>query len=146
MEKTFFDKFADKAVCFTGSPCAFITASILVVVWAATGPVFKFSETWQMVINTGTTIITFLMVFLIQKAQNKDSKAIQIKLNELIAAHEKANNKIVDIEDLTEDELDELHKVYERSGKYPRKKRERETKTKQWASIEEESVTNFRYK
>ncbi|GAA4160571.1 hypothetical protein GCM10022217_24840 [Chryseobacterium ginsenosidimutans] len=75
-----------------------------------------------MVINTGTTIITFLMVFLIQKAQNKDSKAIQIKLNELIAAHKHANNRIVDIEDLTEDELDELHKLYEKFGKLPKKK------------------------
>lgn len=92
----------------------------MVIIWAATGPVFKFSEVWQIVINTGTTIITFLMVFLIQKAQNKDSKAIQIKLNELIAANEKANNRMVDIEDLTEDELDELHKLYEKFGKFPK--------------------------
>lgn len=76
-----------------------------------------------MVINTGTTIVTFLMVFLIQKAQNKDSKAIQIKLNELIKAHDKANNRIVDIEDLTEDELDELHKLYENSESFPKEKR-----------------------
>lgn len=121
MNKKFFDRFSDAAVCFTGSPTAFIIASILVVVWAATGPFFKFSEVWQMVINTGTTIVTFLMVFLIQKAQNKDSKAIQIKLNELIAAHEHASNRIVDIEDLTEEELDELHKFYEKLGKLPRK-------------------------
>lgn len=121
MKKNFFDRFADWAVCFTGSPGAFIGASILVIVWAFTGPAFKFSETWQMVINTGTTIVTFLMVFLIQKAQNKDSKAIQIKLNELISAHEHASNRIVDIEDLTEDELDELHKFYEKLGKLPKK-------------------------
>ncbi|MFP3595361.1 low affinity iron permease family protein [Chryseobacterium sp. SIMBA_029] len=150
MEKKFFDKFADKAVCFTGSAGAFIAASVLVLIWAVTGPVFKFSETWQMVINTGTTIVTFLMVFLIQKAQNKDSKAIQIKLNELIAAHEQASNTIVDIEDLTEDELDELHKVYERLGKFPRKKREREAETKTNQSTllqeEEEPVANLRYK
>src|SRR6476661_6471030 len=80
--------------------------------WATTGPLFKYSETWQLVINTGTTIITFLMVFLIQKSQNKDSKAIQIKLNELIAANDKASNRMVDIEDLTEDELDRLHEFY----------------------------------
>ncbi|WP_261511806.1 low affinity iron permease family protein [Chryseobacterium paludis] len=121
MKNNFFDKFADKAVYFTGSAAAFILASILVIVWAATGPLFKFSETWQMVINTGTTIVTFLMVFLIQKAQNKDSKAIQIKLNELISAHEHASNRIVDIEDLTEDELDELHKFYEKLGKFSKK-------------------------
>ena len=100
--KNLFDQFADWATAFTGSAGAFIGASLLVLIWAFTGPIFKFSETWQMVINTGTTIVTFLMVFLIQKAQNKDSKAIQIKLNELIAAHEKASNRIVDIEDLTE--------------------------------------------
>ena len=86
---------------------------VLVIVWAATGPFFQYSETWQMIINTGTTIITFLMVFLIQKAQNKDSKAIKIKLNELIAASEKASNRIVVIADLTEEELDHLHKFYE---------------------------------
>ena len=118
MKKNFFDRFADWAACFAGSPGAIIGASIMVIIWAATGPVFKFSEVWQMVINTGTTIVTFLMVFLIQKAQNKDSKAIQIKLNELISAHERANNRIVDIEDLTEDELDELHKKYEKLGKF----------------------------
>lgn len=120
MKKNFFDRFADQATYFAGSPGAFIGASLLVVIWAATGPLFKFSEVWQMVINTGTTVVTFLMVFLIQKAQNKDSKAIQIKLNELIAAHERASNRIVDIEDLTEDELDELHKLYEKSGKFPK--------------------------
>lgn len=114
MKKNFFDKFADQAALFAGSAAAFIGASILVIIWACTGPIFKFSEVWQMVINTGTTIVTFLMVFLIQKAQNKDSKAIQIKLNELVAAHEKASNRIVDIEDLTEDELDQLHKFYEK--------------------------------
>ncbi|MBW8358473.1 MAG: low affinity iron permease family protein [Weeksellaceae bacterium] len=111
---SFFDNFANWASTFTGSAGAFLGAALLVLVWAATGPMFKFSETWQMIINTGTTIITFLMVFLIQKAQNKDSKAIQIKLNELIAAHEKASNRIVDIEDLTEKELDKLHRYYEK--------------------------------
>ncbi|MCS3867937.1 low affinity Fe/Cu permease [Chryseobacterium ginsenosidimutans] len=93
---------------------AFLGATAIVVAWAFSGPVFNYSETWQLVINTGTTIITFLMVFLIQKAQNKDSKAIQIKLNELIAANEKASNRIVDIEDLTEKELDQLHCYYEK--------------------------------
>jgi len=107
-----FERFANEATKFTGSSPAFIGAAAIVVLWAVTGPVFDYSETWQLVINTGTTIITFLMVFLIQKAQNKDGKAIQLKLNELIAAHERASNRMVDIEDLTEAELDQLHKFY----------------------------------
>ncbi|OWK99545.1 low affinity iron permease family protein [Kaistella haifensis DSM 19056] len=111
--QSLFESFANKATAFTGSSPAFIGAALIVVIWAISGPFFNFSEIWQLVINTGTTIITFLMVFLIQKAQNKDSKAIQIKLNELIAASGKASNRIVDIEDLTEKELDNLHKFYE---------------------------------
>ncbi len=109
-----FERFSNWATKFTGSPAAFIGATAIVIIWAISGPVFNYSETWQLVINTGTTIITFLMVFLIQKAQNKDSKAIQIKLNELIASHEKSSNRIVDIEDLNEDELDQLHAYYEK--------------------------------
>lgn len=111
-KKNLFEKFSNEATKFTGSSTAFIIALLTVIIWAVTGPVFKYSETWQLVINTGTTIITFLMVFLIQKAQNKDGKAIQLKLNELIAAHERASNRMVDIEDLTESELDQLHKFY----------------------------------
>lgn len=110
--KNLFEKFSNAATKFTGSSTAFIIALLTVIIWAVTGPVFKYSETWQLVINTGTTIVTFLMVFLIQKAQNKDGKAIQLKLNELIAAHERASNRMVDIEDLTEKELDQLHKFY----------------------------------
>lgn len=117
-DKSIFEKFSDWATKFTGSSYAFIGATLIVVAWAVSGPVFDYSETWQLVINTGTTIITFLMVFLIQKAQNKDSKAIQIKLNELIAAHEKASNRIVDIEDLTEKELDQLHHYYEELARF----------------------------
>ena len=113
-DKSIFEKFSDWATKFTGSSYAFLGATAIVVAWAFSGPVFHYSETWQLVINTGTTIITFLMVFLIQKAQNKDSKAIQIKLNELLAANEKASNRIVDIEDLTEKELDQLHCYYEK--------------------------------
>lgn len=113
-KNSFFEKIANWATIFTGSSVAFIGATSIVLIWAITGPIFKYSETWQLVINTGTTIITFLMVFLIQKAQNKDGKAIQIKLNELIAANEKASNRIVDIEDLSEEELDRLHHYYER--------------------------------
>jgi len=111
-KNNFFEKFANAATKFTGSSFAFIAATLIVLIWAVTGPVFHYSETWQLVINTGTTIITFLMVFLIQKAQNKDGKAIQLKLNELIAAQQGASNRMVDIEDLSEQELDQLHKFY----------------------------------
>lgn len=113
-DSSVFERFSNWATKFTGSSYAFLGAVAIVVIWAGSGPIFKYSETWQLVINTGTTIITFLMVFLIQKSQNKDSKAIQIKLNELIAANEKASNRIVDIEDLTEKELDQLHCYYEK--------------------------------
>lgn len=112
--KNFFERFANKMTAFTGSSYAFIGAVSIVIIWATTGSIFDYSETWQLVINTGTTIITFLMVFLIQKTQNKDSKAIQLKLNELIAANEKASNRMVDIEDLDENELDQLHAFYEK--------------------------------
>ena len=111
-KNSFFEKFANAATKFTGSSAAFIAAATIVFLWAVTGPIFDYSQTWQLVINTGTTIITFLMVFLIQKSQNKDGKAIQLKLNELIAAQETASNRMVDIEDLSENELDQLHKFY----------------------------------
>lgn len=105
---------ATKITSWTGSSMAFGTAFGIIIIWGITGPIFKYSDTWQLVINTGTTIITFLMVFLIQKSQNKDSKAIQIKLNELIAASRHASNRIVDIEDLSESELDVLKKFYQK--------------------------------
>jgi low affinity Fe/Cu permease len=91
---------------------AFISAFLIVIIWAVTGPIFDFSDTWQLVINTGTTIITFLMVFIIQQSQNKDTVAIQIKLNELIACHEKASNRLIDVEDLSDDELQIIKKFY----------------------------------
>lgn len=112
--KSFFERFANKMTAFTGSSMAFIAALSIIIIWAISGPLFDFSETWQLVINTGTTIITFLMVFLIQKTQNKDSKAIQLKLNELLATSAQASNRMVDIEDLTEEELDKLHQFYAR--------------------------------
>ncbi|SDF74856.1 Low affinity Fe/Cu permease [Mucilaginibacter pineti] len=111
-KKNFFERFSNWATAATGSSAAFIIAAATVVIWAVTGPLFNYSETWQLVINTGTTIVTFLMVFLIQKSQNKDSKAIHLKLNELLASHEGTSNRMVDIEDLTEAELDHLHKFY----------------------------------
>ncbi|MES2268910.1 MAG: low affinity iron permease family protein [Bacteroidota bacterium] len=113
-KKNLFERFANWATIATGSSAAFISAVLVIIIWLVTGPVFKYSDTWQLIINTGTTIITFLMVFLIQKSQNKDSKAIHLKLNELLASHEGASNRMVDIEDLTEQELDKLHKFYVR--------------------------------
>ncbi|RYY07797.1 MAG: low affinity iron permease family protein [Sphingobacteriaceae bacterium] len=107
-----FERFANWATKATGSATAFITALLVIIVWGISGPIFKYSEVWQLVINTGTTIITFLMVFLIQKSQNKDSKAIHLKLNELIAADKYASNRMVSIEDLSEKELDKLRKFY----------------------------------
>lgn len=111
---SFAEKFAVSVTRATGSTSAFIIAFVLVIIWGATGPVFHYSENWQLVINTGTTIITFLMVFLIQKAQNKDSLAIQLKLNELIAAHEFASNRLVNAENLSEEELKIIQKYYSR--------------------------------
>ncbi|AWA30703.1 low affinity iron permease family protein [Flavobacterium magnum] len=107
-----FEKFASKVTKATGSTPAFLGAFAIVLIWAVLGPFFNYSETWQLVINTGTTIITFLMVFLIQKAQNKDSMAIQLKLNELVASHEFASNRLVDVEDLSEAEMKVLQRYY----------------------------------
>jgi low affinity Fe/Cu permease len=108
-----FGRFAAKASGWLGSKWAFAGAGMVIVVWAVTGPVFHFSDTWQLVINTGTTIVTFLMVFLIQNTQNRDARAINLKLNELIRAIDKARDQMIDIENLTDLELDELHAKYE---------------------------------
>lgn len=110
--KLAFDKFSTATTRITGRPATFIGAVLVVLIWAASGPVFGFSETWQLVINTGTTIITFLMVFVIQQSQNKDTVALHLKLNELIAANKGASNRLIDIEDLTEDELIALKEFY----------------------------------
>ncbi|MDN3583460.1 low affinity iron permease family protein [Mucilaginibacter flavus] len=111
-KSNFFERFSNWATAATGSSAAFFIAIGTIVVWLITGPVFHYSDTWQLIINTGTTIVTFLMVFLIQKSQNKDSKAIHLKLNELLASHEGTSNRMVNIEDLTEEELDHLYKFY----------------------------------
>ena len=99
------EQFSAAVTRWTGSTMAFSLACLVVVVWAATGPLFGFSDTWQLVINTGTTVVTFLMVFLIQRSQNKDSLAIQLKLNELVAAVSGASNRLIDCEDMNEEEL-----------------------------------------
>jgi low affinity Fe/Cu permease len=108
------ERFSLTATKKTGSSMAFIIALGVIVVWALTGPIFNFSDTWQLVINTGTTIVTFLMVFLIQRAQNKDAMAMHLKLNELIAAVHDASNRLIDVEDLTEDEIEVLHRHYQK--------------------------------
>ena len=101
---------------WSGTSQAFAAALAIVVLWALLGPVFRFSDTWQLVINTGTTIVTFLMVFLIQRAQNKDSQAIHLKLNEVVAAMQGASNRLINVEDLTEEEVQLLHRYYRRLG------------------------------
>ena len=106
------EQFSHRATQATGSSMAFIVALGVIVGWAATGPIFHFSDTWQLVINTGTTIVTFLMVFLIQRTQNKDALAIHLKLNEIVAALEGASNRLIDVEDLTEEDIETLHKHY----------------------------------
>src|SRR2546422_2233956 len=108
------EKFSLKATQATGTSTAFMLALLTIAVWAATGPFFHFSDTWQLVINTGTTVVTFLMVFLIQRTQNKDSLAIHLKLNEIVAALEGASNRLIDVESLTEHELNILHTHYGR--------------------------------
>jgi low affinity Fe/Cu permease len=108
----FFEKLSSHVTKLTGSTPAFIIALAVILIWLASGPFFGFSETWQLIINTGTTIVTFLMVFLIQKSQNKESLAVQLKLNELVAAHHFASNRLVNIEGMTEDELKTIQKYY----------------------------------
>jgi len=109
-----FARFSARASAWVGSKWAFSGAMLIVLVWAATGPVFKYSNTWQLVINTGTTIVTFLMVFLIQNTQNRDAQAINLKLDELIHSIGAASNQMMDIESLSDDELNVLHKRYEK--------------------------------
>ena len=107
-----FGRFAAAASGWLGSRWAFVGAILIIVVWALTGPIFHYSDTWQLVINTGTTIITFLMVFLIQNTQNRDARAINLKLDELIHAIDTAQNQMMDIEKLSDEELDVIHDKY----------------------------------
>jgi low affinity Fe/Cu permease len=109
-----FTRFARAVARWAGHPSAFALAVAAVAIWLATGPIFGYSDTWQLVINTGTTIVTFLMVFLIQSTQNRDSEAAQIKLDELIRALQSANNALLDLEELGDDELERLRNHYQR--------------------------------
>lgn len=110
----FFESLARWTTYTAGSTTAFILALLTIIVWLISGPYFEYSDTWQLVINTGTTIVTFLMVFLIQRTQNKDSLALQMKLNELLAAHRGASNRLLNIEDLSEEDIRHLQKRYRR--------------------------------
>lgn len=109
-----FRKFAQKMALMVGSPWAFILAVVVIGVWAVTGPIFRFSDTWQLVINTGTTIVTFLMVFLIQNTQNRDAQALHLKLDELLRAVKEARTGLVDLENLPDEELQRLQQEFHR--------------------------------
>jgi low affinity Fe/Cu permease len=121
--RNFFERLAQTATVFSGTNKSFLIALLIVVVWLITGPFFNFSDTWQLVINTSTTIITFLMVFLIQRMQNKDSRAIHLKLNELVAALKEPSNRLIDIEDLNEEELEILSNYYKTLSEMARKEK-----------------------
>lgn len=124
-----FSRFANFASRATGHPVAFLLAVAVVVVWVVTGPIFKYSDTWQLVINTGTTIVTFLMVFLIQSSQNRDSEAMHIKIDELIRAVEGAHNALLDLEELDQDELDRIRITYSELAKAARRELESRQET-----------------
>ena len=113
----FLERFSMLATEWAGSSLAFVVAVSVIAAWVVTGPLFGFSDTWQLVINTGTTIVTFLMVFLIQRAQNKESKVVQLKLSEIVAALQGASNRLIDVEGLSEQELEVLHRHYQALAK-----------------------------
>jgi low affinity Fe/Cu permease len=117
---SWFTGFAKATSRATGRPSAFVVAGAIILVWAVTGPLFHFSDTWQLAINTGTTVVTFLMVFLIQNTQNRDSEALQVKLDEIIRAMEGAHNVLMDLEELEDKELDRIRETYAELAKKAR--------------------------
>src|SRR5215467_1186775 len=119
-QKNFFARLASATARKAGQPLAFTIACLVVIAWALTGPIFHFSDTWQLVINTGTTIGTFLVVFLIQNTQNRDSEAMHLKLDELIRSNREAHNALLDLEELTEEDLDRIRNSYERLAQQAR--------------------------
>lgn len=121
-----FDRFARSWSRLTGKPLAFNVALLIILAWVITGPFFGFSDTWQLIINTATTIVTFLMVFLIQHTQNRDTDALQVKLDELIRAVKGANNELLDLEELEEEELALLHKQYVELARISRQKKDKQ--------------------
>jgi low affinity Fe/Cu permease len=128
--KSGFTRFAKWTAYVTGRPIAFIVAFAVILLWAVTGPIFDFSDTWQLVINTGTTIMTFLMVFLIQNTQYRDSEAIHIKLDELIRSTKEARNSLMDLEEMEDEELDRLRADYEKMAEQARSKLQERQKVK----------------
>ncbi len=122
--KSWFSRIAHATACWTGRPIAFGIALAIVVIWGVTGPVFGYSDTWQLVINTGTTIITFLMVFLIQNSQNRDTVAIHLKLDEILRSIAEARNNVMDLEDLEDSELEEIREEYRQLAAKARSLRE----------------------
>jgi low affinity Fe/Cu permease len=131
-----FTLFAKWTARISGHPVAFVSAVALIVVWAVTGPIFDYSNTWQLVVNTGTTIVTFLMVFLIQNTQNRDTGAIQTKLDELIRAIEGAHNALLDLEELDEDEIEHIRRNYRKLAADARKAIEKGMKDTDRADVE----------
>jgi low affinity Fe/Cu permease len=137
-----FENLARAVTRFTGSTPAFTIAVGIILLWGVTGPIFHYSDTWQLVINTGTTIVTFLMVFLIQRSQNNDSRAVHLKLNEIVSALEGASSRLVNVEDLSEDDLKVLHHYYERLSELAKK----DASLKESHSIEEAGELHARKK
>jgi low affinity Fe/Cu permease len=129
-KKHLFTRFAKRIAHVTGKPATFILAVATIIVWATTGPIFRFSDTWQLVINTGTTVVTFLMVFLIQNTQNRDSEAVQIKLDEIIRSVKEARNEVLDLEELDEIELDQIRLEYLGLAQQARMKKDRRDQKK----------------
>ena len=128
---SYFSRFARHASVFSGKPSTFVAAVVVIVLWATTGPIFNYSDTWQLVINTGTTIITFLMVFLIQNTQNRDTEAVQIKLDEIIRSTRLARTELLDLEEMDTASLDEIRQQYLELAEQARKHLDKRTETDQ---------------
>jgi low affinity Fe/Cu permease len=141
IQRSILSRFATAATTWTGSTPAFVSAVLIIVVWGVTGPIFHYSDTWQLIINTGTTIVTFLMVFLIQRAQNRDALAVQLKLDEIVAALEGASNRLISVEDLTEDDMKVLRIHYQRLAEMAKRD---ETITESHSVEEAEARHNFK--
>jgi low affinity Fe/Cu permease len=143
-----FTRFSNWTSKTTGNPMTFVFATIIIIAWAITGPVFHYSDTWQLVINTGTSVITFLMVFVIQQSQNRDTTAMHIKLNELIAANKNASNRVVGIENLTETDLIKLKDFYDKMAELTKHQKDlftsRSVDEKNKIIDDTESLSNFK--